>query len=185
MTAAELERGREERVRAAGRFWQGVIVGVFGVVLMVTAIGGHLLSGRGVSIFIDQEMLADAVRAKVRARAAQELPVMLARVADDAAGRLLPAEGDAPVLTLQFGERRLVLPVETTNLLWNEFRGVAKESVHEALADFDLSPYASELAEEAYLMVQKTLSEEVYGKTFRFQANRWLSLPVTVQGKPQ
>ena len=109
---------------------------------------------------------------------------MLARVADDATGRLL-AQGDAPVLTLELGGRRLALPTETTALMWNEFRDAAKESVQATLKDFDLSPYADELAEEAYQMVQKTLAEEVYGKTFRFQANRWLSLPVTVQGKPQ
>ena len=98
---------------------------------------------------------------------------------------LFRSEGGAPVLTLELGGRRLALPAETTAILWNEFRGVAKESVQTALKDFDLSPYANELAEEAYQMVQKTLAEEVYGRTFRFQANRWFSLPVTVQGKPQ
>lgn len=184
MAIAELEQGRGEQPQTGGRFWRGVIVGVFSVILLATAAGYYLLSGRGVSIFIDQEQLSAAVRAKVRARAAEELPIMLARVADDATGRLL-AQGDAPVLSLELAGRRLALPVETTALLWNEFRGMAKESVETTLKDFDLSPYANELAEESYQMVQKALAEEVYGKTFRFQANRWLSLPVTVQGKPQ
>ena len=154
MAVAELEPGRGEQTQAGGHFWRGVFVGVFGVVLLATAVGYHFLSGRGVSIFIDQEQLAAAVRVKVRARAAEELPVMLAQVADDATGRLL-AQGDAPVLTLELGERRLALPAETTALMWNEFRGAAKESVQTTLKDFDLSPYANELAEEAYQMVQK------------------------------
>ena len=93
MTVVELEQGRgEERTLAGGRFWRGVIVGVFGVILLATAAGYHFLSGRGVSIFIDQEQLAAAVRVKIRARAAEEFPVMLAQVADDATGRLLAEE---------------------------------------------------------------------------------------------
>jgi len=161
-----------------------VLIGVFGVLFVVAAAGYYTLNVRGLSIFIDQEQLAAAVRDKVRARAGQELPAILAKLADDATAQLL-AESEAPSLTVEIGGRRLALPAEATAFLWNEFRGVAKESVGTTLKEFDLSPYANELAEEAYGMVQETLAREIYGKTFRFRANRWISLPVTVQGRPE
>ncbi|MGE5549312.1 MAG: hypothetical protein ACM3ZC_02130 [Bacteroidota bacterium] len=177
----ELEQARERPGLSGGRFWQGVLTGVFSVVLLCSAAGYYLLSVRGLSIFFDQEQLAASVRAKLRARAAEEFPAMVGKVADEATAALLRDEA-APRLTLELSGRRLELPPETAGMMWREFRDVAKATVDATLASFDLSPYANQMADEAYEMVQQTLSEEIYGKTFRFRANRWLSVPVTVRG---
>ena len=180
----EIEESRQRPVRVNGRYWRGVFTGIFSVIFLVTAAGYYVLNGRGLSIFIDREKLASAVRAKVRARADQEIPLVVAKIVRDATAQLL-AGSEGPRLTVQIGQRRMELPVETMAFLRDQFRGAAEESLQATLAKFDPGPYANELAEEAYRMVQQVLAEEVYGKTFRFYANRWLSVPVTVQGGAQ
>ena len=51
--------------------------------------------------------------------------------------------------------------------MWNEFRGVGQGiGANDPEGFRSRSPYANELAEEAYQMVQATLAEEIYGKTF-------------------
>ena len=181
MAVAETEKPTgQNKVKASG-FWRGVLVGVFCLIVLITAVMYYTLNVRGLSIFIDQEKLAAAVRAKIKTRVTQELPLVLDKVAKDTAGHILAGSG-APRLTVEIGDKRLELPVETVGYLQDQFRAAAEESLRASLGKLDLAPYVNELAEEAYRMVQTTLSEEVYGKTFRFQANRWFSLPVTVQG---
>ncbi|MGE5527646.1 MAG: hypothetical protein ACM3X6_00690 [Patescibacteria group bacterium] len=174
--------GTNPPARGAGRFWGGLLAGVFAVLFLMTAAGYYILNGRGFSIFIDQERLAAAVRAKVQARVSQELPIILGRMADDAAAGLAAAGGEAPRLSVQIGERHLELPGETARFLEKELHSAARASIRTVLAGFDPGPYANELAEEAYRMVQQVLAEEIYGRTFHFRANRWLTVPVTVHG---
>ncbi len=170
-----------EKPERNGRFFRGMLAGVFCTLFLLTAAGYYLLNVHGFSIFLDEEKLASTVRTKVQARAEQELPVILAKLTGDA-GSIMLAKAESPNLTLEIGQKKVVLPPETMALLKEQFQAAASATLKDTVAGFDTAPYAGELAETAAQMVQETLAQEIYGRTFRFQANKWLSVPVTVQG---
>lgn len=185
VAAIEIEKDgdREELPRAGKRYWQGVLTGVFGAVFLLTAAGSLMINGRGLSIFIDQERLTAGVRLRIAEKAREKIPGIISKIAGEAAAGLLGG-APGPNLALMIGSRRMDLPAQTVDYLREQLQTAAADALQETLAKQDFSPYADELADEAYRLVQRTLAEEVYGKTFRFQANRWLSLPVTVEGAP-
>ncbi len=91
---------------------------------------------------------------------------------------MIPAE-----VSLDLGQARIELPPEAIAAIKQELGKLTRDSVNLQLKKLDLDQYANSLANMAYDLVKTTLETEVRGRTFRIQANRWMSIPVTVLAK--
>jgi len=183
MAETEMEENLGTRGNRKAGFWQGVLAGVFSVFFLLTLIGYQFLHGRGISVFVDQDQVAAMVRERVGARAAQELPAILAKVSGEAAAELLPEEA-VPNLALELGGKKITLPQETVAGLWREITRATRTALAGTLERMDYQPYADDLADEIFAMVSEIMSREFYGRTFHWPANGWLRVPVTVEGGP-
>ncbi|MGE5598750.1 MAG: hypothetical protein ACM3XS_05175 [Bacteroidota bacterium] len=181
MAVTEVNLDKAPQATRDGRFWPGVLTGVFTGLLFMTAAFFYLFGVRGLQVSIDQENLAARLRVRLREMAAEEFPIVAAKAADDAAAALLES-GNPPELSLEIAGRRVELPPEAVQAFWRQFGELTREAMAASLKDFDLTPYANQLADGAYEMLRKTLNEQICGQTFRLRANGWLSLPVTVRG---
>lgn len=166
-----------------GRFWAGLLTGVFGTVFLITVTGFLFLRESGLSISIDQETLARQVQERVQVEVAKELPNLLSKVKNDVPKAISENLTDFNDVSIQIGSGNFPLPPEATNVFKEEFQGMAEEAVIKTIDGFMLDPYVEQIGLASYGFVKSTLQTEFVGKTFTFQANPWLSIPITVQGK--
>ena len=169
--------------REGSRFWIGIFTGVFCTVFLLTLFGYYFIQINGVNISIDQEVLAGQVRERVKSEVAKELPNILAKVKEEVPKAIAANMDDFDQVSIQIGNGIFPLPHEATKVFKEEFQTMAETAVNKTVDDMQLEPYVNEISQASYGFVKKTLQDEVVGKTFKFQAYRWLSLPITVQGK--
>lgn len=168
---------------ASGRFWAGVLTGVFCTIFLATVVGFFVIRASGLSISIDQETLASQVRDRVQAEVAKELPSLMTKVKSEIPKAIAENLTDFNQVSIQIGNGNFPLPTEATNVFKEEFQGMAEEAIIKTIDGFALDPYVEQIGQASYGFVKNTLQTEFVGKTFSFQAYRWLSIPITVQGK--
>jgi hypothetical protein len=166
-----------------GKFWTGVLTGVFATVFLMTLVGYYVIKVNGVAVAIDQNMMAKTVQEKVQAEVAKELPVLLTQVKQEVPKAIAKNMSDFDQVSIQIGSGKFPLPAEATQVFKEEFQGMAEKAVINTIDTFQVDPYVRQIGDASYTFVKKTLHDEILGKKFSFQANRWLTLPVTVQGK--
>jgi hypothetical protein len=165
------------------RFWLGVFTGVFVAFFFLTLISYYFIQINGVNIAIDQEVLAGLVRDRVKGELAKELPNVLMKVKEEVPKAIAANMDEFDQVSIQIGNGIFPLPPEATKVFKEEFQIMAQTAVNKTVDDMSLEPYVNEISQASYGFVKKTLQDEVVGKTFTFQAYRWLTLPITVQGK--
>lgn len=163
-------------------FWLGLTLGGSIVLFFYTFILYTYITVAGLRITVDQENLATLIRARVEAEVAKELPVLVGRIKYE-----LPLEIEANLvedfrdISIQIGATGSIdLPPEAAEVFREEFRVLTEEAILDTLDNIELTPYIKGLGEAAYYLTKKTLQDEVIGRTHRFQAHRWLSVPITI-----
>lgn len=177
--------GNSNNASSPGRFWAGMLTGVFATIFLATVVGFFVIRASGLSISIDQETLARQVQERVQAEVAKELPNLLTKVKSDVPKAIAENLTDFNQVSIQIGSGNFPLPVEATNVFKEEFQGMAEEAIVKTIDGFVLDPYVEQIGQASYGFVKNTLQKEFVGKTFSFQANPWLSIPITVQGKQE
>lgn len=172
---------KEKKGNSGRRFFGGFCVGLFTALFLIAGLGTGYLMLYGFRFSIDEEELALAIKEKTEIQARQELPGLLKQFGDQIpvlVEDMIPAE-----VTLDFGQARIELPPDAIAAIKQELGRLTRDSVNQQLKKLDLEQYADSLATMAYDLVKTTLETEVRGRTFRIQANRWMSIPVTVLAK--
>jgi hypothetical protein len=172
---------KEKKGKSGRRFFGGFCVGLFTALFLIAGLGTGYLMLYGFRFSIDEEELALAIKEKTEIQARQELPGLLKQFGDQIpvlVEDMIPAE-----VTLDFGQARIELPPDAIAAIKQELGRLTRDSVNQQLKKLDLEQYADSLATMAYDLVKTTLETEVRGRTFRIQANRWMSIPVTVLAK--
>lgn len=163
-------------------FWLGLTLGVSIVLFFYTFILYTYITVSGFRVTVDQENLATLIKERVEVEVAKELPVLVGKIKYE-----LPLEIEANLvedfrdISIQIGDSGSIdLPPEAADVFREEFRVLAEEAIFDTLDNIELTPYIEGLGEAAYYLTQKTLQDEVIGQTYRFQAHRWLSVPITI-----
>jgi len=173
------EKGKKER--KGRRFFAGFCVGLCVALFIIIGLGTGYLMLYGFRFSIDEEELALAIKEKTEVQAKQELPGLLQQFGDQIpmlVEDMIPAE-----VSLDLGQARIELPPDAIAAIKQELGRLTRDSVNQQLKQLDLDQYVGSLAAMAYDLVKTTLETEVRGRTFRIQANRWMSIPVTVLAK--
>lgn len=163
------------------RFFAGLCVGLCTALFIITCIGTSYVMLCGFRFSIDEEELALAIKEKTKVQVKQELPGLLQQFEDQIpvlVEDMIPAE-----VSFDLGQARIELPPDAIAAIKQELGRLTRDSVNLQLKKLDLDQYADSLANMAYDLVKTTLETEVRGRTFRIQANRWMSIPVTVLAK--
>lgn len=166
-----------------GRFWTGFLTGVFATVFFITLIGYYVIKVNGIAVAVDQNLMARTVREKVQAEVAKEIPALLSEVKLRVPKAITNNMTNFDHVSIQIGSEQFPLPADASRVFKEQFQGIAEEAVIQTINTFEVEPYIQQIGQASYKFVQETLHDEVLGKTFSFQANRWLHLPVIVQGK--
>ncbi|HAH96110.1 MAG TPA: hypothetical protein DCL69_04305 [Firmicutes bacterium] len=170
-----------DKVKKDRRFFAGLCVGLCAALFIIACLGTGYVMLYGFRFSIDEEELALAIKEKTEIQAKQELPGLLQQFEDQIpvlVEDMIPAE-----VSLDLGQARIELPPEAIAAIKQELGQLTRDSVNLQLKKLDLDQYANSLANMAYDLVKTTLETEVRGRTFRIQANRWMSIPVTVLAK--
>lgn len=168
---------------APGRFWTGLLTGVFGTIFLVTLVGYYLIRVVGVVVAVDQEAVAKTVQDRVQVEVAKELPNLLAKVKQDVPQAIAQNMSAFDQVSIQIGDGKFPLPAEATKVFKDEFQGIAQDAVVKTIDGVSVEPYVQQIGQASYALVKKSMHDEVLGKKFTFQAYRWLTLPITVQAK--
>lgn len=163
-------------------FWAGLTLGGLIVLLFYTFILYAYVTVSGFRVTVDQENLAVLIKERVKAEVAKELPVLIGKIKDE-----LPREIEANLvenfrdISIKIGDSGSIdLPPEAADVFRDEFRVLVEEAILDTLDHIELTPYIDDLGQAAYYLTVKTLQDEVIGRTYRFQAHRWLSVPITI-----
>lgn len=163
-------------------FWAGLTVGSSLALLFYTFILYAYVTGSGFRITVDQEKPAVLIKERVKAEVAKELPGLIGKIKAE-----LPREIRANLeenfrdISIKIGESGSIdLPPEAADVFREEFRVLVEEAILDTLDRIELTPYVDVLGQAAYYLTVRTLQDEVIGRTYRFQAHRWLSVPITI-----
>ncbi len=170
-------KGREE---GKDRFWLGLYLGVFCTLLLTTALVYTFLSAGGFRIALDPNQPAFLVRDQIKAEAFSilslcleklkvELPVAIRRTFQDPEWRFIITE-----------EGAVSLPLEISEAAKDQLLKLAEQTVVGFLKEIDLTPYVEELGQTALFEVREAFHREVMGKTYHYQINPFLAVPITV-----
>ncbi|NLY91272.1 MAG: hypothetical protein GX081_06645 [Firmicutes bacterium] len=177
------KKGGERPEEGKNRFWQGLCLGVFCALFLATALVSAFLSAGGFRITLDPSQPALLVRDQIKAEALTilglclekmkvELPVAIRQAFQDPGWRFITAE-----------EGAVSLPLEVSEAAKEQLLNLAEQTVLNFLKAIDLTPYIEDLGQTALHEVKAAFHREVIGKTYHYQINPYLAVPVTVTGR--
>lgn len=160
------------------RFFMGFLAGLCAALFVLSFAGTSYILIRGLRFSVDEEELALAVKEKTILEAQQQAPELMAQLQEQ-----LPAIVASMVpgtLSVSIGTTKFDLPPETVDMIKKQIGSLTSDTLKEKLNEVDVQPYATRLGDLAYDLVKSTLESEVRGRTFHLQANKWMSIPITV-----
>lgn len=163
------------------RFFAGFCAGLAAALFVASFAATSFVLIRGLRFRVDREELALAVKERTRQEALKEFPDVLLQIEEEVpvmVQDMVPGK-----ISLDFGPSRVEVPPAVIAAMRQELGKLTRDSLRSKLQSVDLNAYADKLADMAYDLVKTTLETEVNGRTFHLRANKWMSIPVTVQAQ--
>jgi len=181
--SANPEKKTAAQTSSKTRFWSGLVVGIFLVLFLYTFLLYAYVTISGFRIVLDQKNVALLIKERVKAEVAKELPVLVSRIKYEIPREIEANLEDFNHISIRIGDGSIDLPPEAAGVFREEFRVLAEAAILDTLDTLELTPYVEDLGQAAYYLAEQTLNDEVIGKTYRFNAHPWLSVPITVIGE--
>lgn len=161
-------------------FWQGLYLGVFTTLVLATAFVYLTLSTQGFRITLDPDRPAFMVRNQIKTEAFSVLSLLLEKIKVELPVAIEQAFLDPEWRFIAYEEGGVSLPREISEVTKDQFQKLTEKAVLLFLQGVELTPYIEELGQAALVEVKEAFKREIAGKTYHYQVNPMLSVPVTV-----
>jgi hypothetical protein len=160
------------------RYWNGVLSGFFLGCVFISAALLSFIQYQGLRFVINPEQLSSLVQAKVQLEARQNIPQILEKIKEDLPAELPNHLDEIDELTIGIGNSQVKLPPDFQAALKTELSRIFEAALINTLSNYDTQAFEKLIGDDAYKMVQKTIRQELIGKTYRIKYSGLFSVPV-------
>ncbi len=160
-------------------FWRGLFLGFF-LATGLVGFGLYYTVSRGVTVTVDQGMVARAVGAQVEAQARFFLPEMLAGFKEQLTAQVTREMAKNNNMEIAFGSLQIPLPPQTTRQIDQYVVQAVQQTLVVYLQSLNTEQLVARMGQIAGTQARAILARKLVGQTLSFRPYTWLTVPIHV-----
>jgi hypothetical protein len=161
-------------------YWKGVLSGVFLSCFFISIAISLFIKYQGLQFAINPKQLAKLVQAEVQIEAGKDIPQILERIKRDLPNELPNHLNQLEELTIGLGNSQIRLPPELLAAIESEFNRIFETAIINTVNSYNTLAYEELIGEKVYKTVERTIRQELIGKTYFIRYSQWFSVPVKI-----